>query len=605
VTSLATRIGLGYLALTALAASIGVFAALRFVDLGGSVGRMLEQNYRSVLAAENMVQALDRQEAAVYRARVWGDPVARSDFERHRAEFLRWYADASPAAAPVESALLDSLGAAYGVYTAAAARLFAGTSGAPVEMAAARVRWHISRLLGVNQDAMLATRTRVERAAATATVSVVVMAALAALGSLLAGRRFARGLTRPLRQLTESVARVRRGHLGEQVPVTTNDEVGALAAAFNQMTARLKAYEATDVRALMAEKQKAESLIEATPGPLIVTDAGGRVVLLNRAAQGLLGAAGVGQPLGALAPSLVALLDAAPPGAPPALLDLPRPGRAKAGGAPRTFRPRATTVEDAAGGVALRIVLLEDVTPFQALDRARREFVAAVSHELRTPLTSLGVALDLLLRELVGPLAEAQRDLLATAKSDQERLKRLVGGLIALARLEAGGAPPRREAVDAALAVHAALDGLRLQAQQEGVALEARFDPGLPPLWADPEQLGWVVTNLAGNALRHTPRGGRVTVRLDGAPHEGDGAGGALRLTVEDTGPGVPAEAAERIFEPFVQLDGAEARPGSAGLGLAIARRAVEAHGGRIHAEPGPGGRFVVMWPVGPPPHGS
>ena len=110
-------------------------------------------------------------------------------------------------------------------------------------------------------------------------------------------------------------------------------------------------------------------------------------------------------------------------------------------------------------------------------------------------------------------------------------------------------------------------------------------------MYGDAQQLGWVVTNLVGNAIRHAP-GGVVTVR-------GRVGGGEARIEVEDTGPGVPAEAAGRIFEPFVQVDTEAARPGSAGLGLAIARRVVEAHGGRIWAEPHPGrGLFVFTLPA-------
>src|SRR5690606_15901387 len=146
--------------------------------------------------------------------------------------------------------------------------------------------------------------------------------------------------------------------------------------------------------------QKAERLVEATPSPLGVTDAWGGGVLLNEAAQRLLGAGGGGRPRAALAPALAARLGDAPSVGAPPLLHPPFDG------ATHTFPPRQTTVEDAAGGLALRVVLLEDVTPFRALDRARREFVAAVSHELRTPLTSLGVALDLLLRVLAGPLSD-------------------------------------------------------------------------------------------------------------------------------------------------------------------------------------------------------
>ncbi|HET6569105.1 MAG TPA: ATP-binding protein, partial [Rhodothermales bacterium] len=119
--------------------------------------------------------------------------------------------------------------------------------------------------------------------------------------------------------------------------------------------------------------------------------------------------------------------------------------------------------------------------------------------------------------------------------------------------------------------------GLRLPFSQSGVALEVNLPAQLPPISGDPEQLGWVVTNLVGNALRHTPEGGRVRVT---AREEED----RIHVAVSDTGSGIPRESLEIIFDKFVQVKGTMA-PGSAGLGLSIAKTVIEAHGGRIWAE--------------------
>jgi NtrC-family two-component system sensor histidine kinase KinB len=582
VRSIATSIGLSYLALTALAAAIGVFSMLRFSDLGGSVGRILEENYRSVRAAEGMVQALERQEAARLHARA-GEAEAVT----------------GGAAMPGGPVLLDSIRVYYDAYVVAADAAFDAVGQArsrsaeeeAVPPAVARLRAWISRLLDVNQRAMLVTRERVEEAEREAVRAVVFATLCAVVAGGLLGVRFSRRLTLPLRRLAEAVGRVRAGRPRETVEVETNDEVGELALAFNAMTERLRHYDAMNVEALVAEQRKQERLVEAMPSPVVVTDEGGRVALLNEAAGRLLGAppeggTWVGRPLADAAFALAALLDADGPAdasADAELLELPLDG------APRVFRPRQTDVPTAEG--AYTITLLEDVTPFRDLDRARRDFLAAVSHELRTPLTSLGVALDLLLRDLVGPLAPEQRDLVETAKADQERLKGLVGGLLDLARLEAGAAPPAPTRLGLAALLADVVAGFRLPADQRGVALTLDVPPDLPPAYGDPRQLGWVAANLVGNALRHAPDGGGVAVR---AWADGDG----VRVAVEDDGPGVPAEAAGAIFEPFVQAGG-DTRPGGAGLGLAIAKRVVEAHGGRIWAEPrSTGGFFAFTLPA-------
>ena len=614
--SLATSIGLSYLALTALAAAIGVFSTFRFVELGGSVERILQANYRSVRAAEGMVQAVERQDAARVYARAGDMAAARRTFAAGRGAFAHWYAEAVDGVVmPEEPPLLDSIRVAYDAYVLVADAAFAAAVDAPdpeleaaVPPAAARLRAGISRLLDVNQRAMIAASRRIE-AASGAGVRAVALATLCAViaGGLL-GLRFARGLTSPLRRLAHAVSRVRRDHLDETVLVESEDEVGHLADAFNAMTARLRHYDALNVEALVAEQQKQERLVEAMPSPVFATDEGGRVALLNEAARRLLGPAPgggwVGRPLTDAAIVLAALTpadgtadgptgDGAPPDGTPHgafgsdgverdLVEL------QSDGVPRVFRPRRTTVPTPEG--TYTITLLEDVTPFRDLDRARRDFLTAVSHELRTPLTSLGVALDLLLGQFIGTLTPDQRDLIEMAKLDQERLKALVAGLIDLARLEAGVAPPAPTTLDLPALLGESLGALQLPASQRDVTLTLDAPDDLPDVEGDARQLAWVASNLVGNALRHAPEHGHVTVRVSPAD---DG----VRVAVEDDGPGVPAGSTETIFEPFVQAGGTT-RPGGAGLGLAIARRVVQAHGGRIWAEPGPGGRFTFTLPL-------
>lgn len=574
---IAVQIGLSYLALTALTVGIGAVAAALLADLGGAVGQTLRENVQSVVAAERMGAALDAQEGARRR----GDARAFGTGAEAFGAALVQARDA--AVLPEEPALLDSIRTAHAAYVASAAAPDAAAQAAGLD----RLR---TRLLALNERAAAERADQAEAAARTARRFLLFAVGCAVVASVVAGALFARRISRPVLDLTARVAEVGRGRFGQRVDEGAGGEVGALARAFNEMAARLEAYEALNLRALLREKRMAESLVAAIPSPVVVTEgADARVRLVNAAAERVLagGAAPLGRPLADVAPAL------ARPAA-----DGPEPlVEIDGDGAPRTYRLRRTDVEvpgPAAGdGPAdsapdrLAVLLLDDVTPFRALDAARREFLAAVSHELRTPLTSMHMAIDLLLRGAEGPLSAEQRGLAEIAKGDAERMKTLVARLLDLARVEAGGRPAGP--VDLGAVAREAADGVRLVAAERGVAVAVE---GTAVVEGDADGLAMAVSNLVANAVRHAAS--RVAVRVS------DEAGGA-RVVVEDDGAGLPAGTEDRVFEPLVQLgaaDGAEARPGSAGLGLAIVRRVAEAHGGRAWAEPGPGGRFVFSIPA-------
>lgn len=228
----------------------------------------------------------------------------------------------------------------------------------------------------------------------------------------------------------------------------------------------------------------------------------------------------------------------------------------------------------------------------EQVERLRRELVANVGHELKTPISALRAHLENLLDGVERPDPETLQVMLAQS----ERLGRLVDQLLDLSRLESGELPLRREEVALAPLVDEVLSEIRVARPGAGVELERRVAPDLPPVLADRERIHQVLFNLLDNAVRFTPAGGRVTVTAERR-------NGAVDVRVADTGPGIAPEHLPRLFERFYRVDPARsAREGGTGIGLAIARSVVEAHGGRIWAEStvGKGSVFTFELPVAP-----
>lgn len=224
----------------------------------------------------------------------------------------------------------------------------------------------------------------------------------------------------------------------------------------------------------------------------------------------------------------------------------------------------------------------------EGVEASRRELVANVSHELKTPITALQAHLE----NLLDGVEEPNMDVLALMLGQCERLARLVEQLLDLSRLESGDVPLDLEPVPLGPLVDQVAAEVGVARADRDVVVLNDVGAGLPPLRADRERLHQVLFNLLDNAFRFSPAGGTVTV---GAHMEN----GSCSISVEDAGAGIPEEHLPRVFERFYRVDTSRARrDGGTGIGLAIARSVVEAHGGRIWAEQGGHGgatfRFVV-----------
>lgn len=259
---------------------------------------------------------------------------------------------------------------------------------------------------------------------------------------------------------------------------------------------------------------------------------------------------------------------------------------------PRTVSVRAQRAESGEGAW----LTLQDVSELRRLQRIRAEFIDNLSHELRTPLTTVRLLTESLTMELERTaLPPRIHDAITKIDVETGHLVQMVNELLDLSKIEQGEAPLQLTDVDLGLVVERALDRLRLYAERQGVSLRGEMPAAASErsVRGDEERLGQLLLNLLHNAIKFSPDGGDVVVRVRAEPKE-------VRLEVQDAGVGIPAQDLDRIFERFYKVDRARQRgTGGTGLGLAIARHLVERHGGRIWAESeeGKGSTFVVALP--------
>jgi signal transduction histidine kinase len=257
-------------------------------------------------------------------------------------------------------------------------------------------------------------------------------------------------------------------------------------------------------------------------------------------------------------------------------------------GPPAAARDEIDVLRETFAAMATRMV--EQMGRLKQTDALRRDLVANVSHDLRTPLASLRGYLDTLLLKEAGLSAEQRREYLAVATRQATHLARLVDDLFELARLEAQEAPPRRESFPLGELLQDVAQKFRLHAERKRVRLETALPGDLPSVPADIAMMERALENLLDNALRHTQPGGVISLVLRRSD-------GFLEVVVSDSGCGIPAEALPHVFDRFFSVDRS---PGQGGLGLAIAKRIVDLHGGSIAVEstPGKGTEFSLRLPV-------
>ncbi|TLM99867.1 PAS domain-containing sensor histidine kinase, partial [bacterium] len=258
----------------------------------------------------------------------------------------------------------------------------------------------------------------------------------------------------------------------------------------------------------------------------------------------------------------------------------------------KTFRVHLAPLKNASGTVGV-VAVLRDITEIRELERMRTEFVANVSHELRTPLTSIKGFVETLLDGAVEDKLLA-RHFLDIISEESNRLSRLIDDLLSLSHLEEKDASVNKVPVEMDKVIANIVSMLQPQMKEKNLDLEPVIAGNLPVIMADRDMMGQLLINLLDNAIKYTPAGGRINVEAVPAQQ-------GIKVTVRDTGIGIPEESLPRLFERFYRVDKARSREmGGTGLGLAIVKHILELHGGSIevNSELGRGTVFTFYLPA-------
>ncbi|MBD2770171.1 HAMP domain-containing protein [Hymenobacter sp. BT664] len=416
--------------------------------------------------------------------------------------------------------------------------------------------------------------------------------------------RLPRMVVRPLRRLTVDMERVAGPGPATRVAVGGRDEVGTVATAVNRVLSQAQDERRRTLAELFTERNRMDSLVRSLDEGLLLLDEQKTIVLANPVACDLLGLAQtellghaaetVAQHNELLRALLVPLAEAnlAGDAVPDPVFTFPHKGEAphyQLSISPITALDRAN--QSASGG---HILCLRNVSGFKKLDEVKSTFLATISHELKTPLASIKLSL-LLLQDERTAAAERQR-LAAGIGEETQRLLSMVGQLIDVARLDAGaGIKLNVQPMRLAEVIHYATQTVQPQLSDKQLQLATHVPEGLPEVHGDVEKTTWVLINLLSNAIRYSPLGAPLTIRVLQW-------GEMVRVSVEDCGPGIPVEYHKRIFQRFASVPGHPAPGGSSGLGLSISREFIGAQGGQLWVESQPangrGSRFLFTLPL-------
>jgi NtrC-family two-component system sensor histidine kinase KinB len=595
-----------------LLAVLGGAGVMLLSQLGGQIDTILQDNYESIVATERLNEALERIDSSFQFTLAGHEEQGREQYldnwKRYRTHLER---EQQLVFVPGEAALVERLTALTDRYQHQGDSFFArpgnpgpkdayfGEEGRTGLLTTFReIKDLTAQIISLNRQNMEHANRDARETAKLSLMWFGIGLATALVLAMLLAFYTVRAIRQPVLALTQSTLAIGSGNLDQVVPITSEDELGQLARAFNTMARELRAGRQAQTSQLIRAQQSTQAAINCFPQPIIILNCDGRVEMANPAAQQALGVAeGENQltlPEGGHLPEAVlkhvaeALRDHRsylPKGLDEAIV-------LRWGGRDGFYLPRVLPIDDPHGNMLGVKVLLEDVTQFRLLDQLKTDLVATASHELKTPLATIRLTIHWLLDGTLGPLTPSQEEVILEARDNAERLLVTINNLLDLARLEQGRQSLDLRPEQPLRLLQTATQASQSRAEKKGVEIVVDAPEDLPVVRADAEAIGHALLNLIDNAVTYTDRGGRITLAASSS-------GDVVTLSVADTGAGIPPEHTPHVFDKFFRAPG-QPRGSGTGLGLAITREIVTAHGGTIScgSQPGKGTVFRITLPA-------
>jgi NtrC-family two-component system sensor histidine kinase KinB len=603
------KILLGYGASLLLIIVVLSWAMFLILRLGRASESILRENYQSIQAAENMIDAVERQDSATLLILLGYEQQGASEFRENESVFLQWLGRAKDnITIPGEEEIIGTLEKGYARYLIEISnlqllyrsdRIKAADSYHEVILPLFRsIRDTCIKLRDLNHETMYATSNRANKISVQAVFSISVIGAASVILVIVFSLFLSHLISRPVTELKEAALHVAQGNYDVQVPVRGSDELALLATQFNLMVEKLKQFHDLNIGKIIAEKRKSEAIIRSVDDGIVVVDDNFLITNLNPEAAKIFGVF----PEDSLEKHILEVMrdeklfhflkEALASGQPPRMEEGEDILTIQTGEESRHYQVSIVPMRTPSGVIPGVVLLLRDITRLRELDRMKSEFVMTASHELRTPLTSINMAVNLLRESAGTKLTDQEQALLEACHEDVQRLRALVNDLLDLSKIEAGKLELTFEPVQPRFLCDQALSVIKAQAVSKGIELNLRVAEDLPEVTADPHKIVWVLVNLLANAMRYTQARGHISL-------QGERVGNQVQLSVTDDGEGIPFDLQPRIFEKFVQLKPSDSGGGS-GLGLAICKEIVRAHRGAIWLDsiPGRGSTFTFTLPV-------
>lgn len=586
------KLSLSFASFLIIVIVLGLQNIFQLNAISARIKAILQENFETVVASGEMLEGLERIDSGILFYLLGHPAEGQASIDAGRQIYRRGFAVCS---AKSDVALggqrLADLDSAFADYDALVQSALIATppAGSESDLYTRQLapRFAEIKLLATsvqqrNLSDVVARHSETERYALSARIQTLVVLALAILLSSAAIYYSGRWLLTPIIRLTKAADEVRRGNLDVRLDAVADDELGDLVSTFNDMTVRLRRLDRSQKARLLKSHAATEKILDNLTDAIALAGPDGEVEMASRVAGEVFGMLPKTKLAEAHYPWIDELARSAAQSDEPVIGEHEREiVQAFVDGEEHFFFPSAAALWDDEGNVSGILMFFRDITAIRIQQELKQDAIATVSHQLKTPLTSIQMALHLLRGGKFGSLNAQQEELLETANLESDRLLRMVLSLLDMSRIRAGHVVMECIALPVPDMIAACLASVRAEAVARGVILTSECEPDLPAVWVDPNHIEHVFNNLLSNGIRYTPEHGQVRVHAQATPDW-------VRIDVRDSGPGIEPAECKQIFEQFYRGAGSDA-PTGAGLGLFIAKRIVEAHGGRISVDGGLG----------------
>lgn len=593
------KLMLGFGGLLAIILISGAFTLFNIKKLGGAVDTILKENYRSVVASQQMKESLERIDSGILFILTGNAAAGGKLIDEHAGKFrTALKTEQGNITLPGEKAAADSIERQFGRYYSGLRSM----TGGDMTDEEKRTYYHrklyplfneikadAQKILDMNQAHMAAagkSASELAESVFTRTIAAIMASfVIAALFSLFIHK----WILRPIRRLIESSKHITGGNLNLVLEVGSKDEIGQLSESFNEMAYALRTAKKQDMAKVATAERSAEDMLKAMPEAIAVINTNGIIKSASETAEKNFGLK-PGEDIGNLG------LDWAEELFSRCLIEHKQQTREGyvqhfIDGAEYFFQPTVIPIPlgRADRKMTSAALIIKDVTQVNEQKELKKSVAATVSHQLKTPLTSVRMAVHLLLEERAGALTEKQTELLLEAREGSDRLASIIDGLISINA--ASGKRSNMSVYSPDLLLTDAQTAFSADARDRGLTLVCEASER-PEVFADRDAVAHIFSNLINNAFRFTPAGGEITL---GAEEDGD----FVRFSVTDTGRGIAQEHLERIFDRFYRVPGQDGSSGT-GLGLAIVKELVESCGGQVSviSREGLGSGFMFTLPI-------